>query len=775
MADIKKAAVIGSGVMGSAIAAHLANAGIQVYLLDLPQSGWGKKNALAEGAIERMLKSEPAAFMHESCAKRVIPGNTEDDLEKLSECDWIIEAIVEKLEVKHELYAKLEQVRAPHALISSNTSTIPLHQLITGRSEAFKRHFMITHFFNPPRYMRLLEVVVGPETDAAAAERLRGIADVKLGKGVVECHDTPGFIANRIGTFWLQLAAQEAIAQKMTVEEVDALFSKPMGIPKTGVFALIDLVGLDLMPLIATSLRTHLPADDRYCQIYKDMPLAEKMIADGYTGRKGKGGFYRVNKENGGKVKESINLQTGEYAPSVKPRLGCLDEAKNLRNFVNFPDRGGAYAWRVLSEVLCYAASLVPEITKDIVGVDTAMRLGYNWKHGPFELLDKLGPQWVADKLRSEGRPVPSLLEKVGAGSFYRTNDAGVLQYFDLDGSYKDVVRPAGVLLLSDIKRKSKPLIKNGSASLWDIGDGVVCFEIHTKMNAIDQDVFAALEQSIELTEKNYKAMVVHNEGSHFSAGANLGLALFAANVGAFHMIDELVVKGQEVYNKLKYSSFPVVGAPSGMALGGGCEILLHCNAIQAHAETYMGLVEVGVGLIPAWGGCTEMLGRWLNEAKRPGGAMVAIGKVFEMIATAKVAKSAMEAKDMYFLRPDDAITMNRDRLLADAKAQALRMVDGFKAPEPHSLRLPGGVAKVAMQMAVKGFVKVGKATPYDEEVAKKLSHILSGGDDSDVTEAMGEQGVLTLEREAFAALVRNPKTLARMEHILMTGKPLRN
>jgi 3-hydroxyacyl-CoA dehydrogenase len=776
MRDIKSVAVLGSGVMGSGIAGHFANAGIPVLLLDMPQKGLGKKNSLAKDAIERMLKADPAPLMHKRNADLITPGNFEDDLVKIKDVDWVIEVVIERLDIKQELYAQIEKVRGPHTIISSNTSTIPLTKLTEGRSTDFKKHFLITHFFNPPRYMRLLELVQGKETAEKVVETITECCDRVLGKGVVPCHDTPGFIGNRIGTYWLQIALLEAIDQKMAIEEVDALFGKPMGIPKTGVFALMDLVGLDLMPLIGRSMKDSLPANDPYVTSYAEPDIVKKMIADGYIGRKGKGGFYRMTKtDTGKKIKESLNLMTGEYAQSLKEvRLGCLDVSKEgLRRLLSFGDRGAQYAWSVLSKVLSYTASLVPEIADDIYAIDQAMQMGYNWKYGPFELLDKIGPAWFAARLKEEKRPVPEILEKVKDGTFYRV-DVGERQYFTLQGTYVPVKRREGVLLLSDIKLRSKPLLKNASASLWDVGDGVCCLEFTSKQNSIDFDIMELIEKAIPMVQKGYKALVIYNEGSHFSVGANIGLALFAANVAAWDTIRELVKRGQDTYFALKYAPFPVVGAPSGMALGGGCEILLNSDAVQAHAESYIGLVEVGVGVIPAWGGCKETLGRWLAEAGRFGGSMVAVGKVFELIGTAQVAKSAEEAKEMKYLRKSDGITMNKDRLLFDAKAKALELAKDYKIPEPMTFSLPGATARVAMTLAVKGFVKAGKASAYDEEVAKRLAFVLSGGD-TDSTEKMSETQVLELERNAFMMLIRNPKTLARIEYVLETGKPLRN
>lgn len=774
MTEIKKAAVIGAGVMGASIAAHLTNAGIPVLLLDIPQSGFGKKNALAEGAIEKLLKMDPAPFMHKSNAEMIIPGNIESDLSKLSDCDWIIEAVVEKIDIKQDLFKKIQQYKKPDAIVSSNTSTIPLRKLIEGMDEAFQESFMITHFFNPPRYMRLLEIVKGPKTKEAHYQRISRFADVSLGKGVVECKDTPGFIANRIGVYWLQTGMMGAVDAGLSVEEADAVLGKPMGIPKMGVFGLVDLVGLDLIPLIGGIMRQTLSPEDPYCKNYRVADLFLKMIDDGYTGRKGKGGFYRLNTDDGKKVKESINLQTGVYAPTKKAVLQSLSEAgNNIQKLLSHTDKGGKYAWTVMSEVLNYALSLVGEIADDVVAIDNAMKMGYNWKWGPFELLDRIGPAWFAEKLSAEGREVPDLLKKVGAGTFYRVDNQN-LEYFDRDGQYKDVKRPEGVLLLSDIKLRTKPLAKNPSASLWDIGDGVVCIEFHSKMNAIDPLIMQMMRKAKEIVEKDYKALVIYNEGSNFSAGANIGLALFVANIGLWQSLDDFIGEGQQTLKSLKYAPFPVVAAPSGMAIGGGCEVVLHADAIQAHAESYIGLVEVGVGLVPSWGGCKEMLTRWLTSSNRPGGSMVAVGKIFEIIGTAQVAKSAFEAKEKLFLREADTITMNRDRLLYDAKQKALNLAKDYSPPKEQELSLPGAGAKVALNMAVKGFVKIGKASPYDEEVAKKLADVLCGGD-SDITDKNGEDRILELERHAFMTLVRNPKTLARMEHILETGKPLRN
>lgn len=627
-ASVKKVCVIGAGTMGAGIAAQVANAGIPVLLLDIVRDP-DDRNAVAAGAVAKMLKTDPAPFMSKAAAKLVETGNIEDDLAKIADCDWIVEAIVERLDLKHGLYEKIEAHRRPDAAVSSNTSTIPLGQLIEGRSEGFRSHFLITHFFNPPRYMRLLEIVTGAESDTALVERIADFADRTLGKSVVRAKDTPGFIANRIGTFWIQAALNAAFDLGITVEQADAIAGKPMGVPKTGVFGLVDLVGIDLMPYLQKSLTSTLPADDPYQAIARPAPLIDRMIADGYTGRKGKGGFYRLNRD-AGKRKEAIDLSTGDYRPAIKaPSVSGAAGKGDLAALIALPGEAGAYAWAILGATLSYAASLVPEIADDIVGVDTAMKLGYNWKFGPFELIDKIGAAKLAERLAAEGRPVPALLTLAGDRSFYRVEN-GKRQYLGLDGDYHDVVRPEGVLLLEDIKLSSQPLIKNGSAALWDIGDGVVAFEFTGKMNALDGDVMALIGKAIPLVQEKYKALVVYNEGSNFSAGANLGLALFALNIAAWGEIEKLVAGGQEAYKALKYAPFPVVSAPSGMALGGGCEILLNSDAVQAHAESYIGLVECGVGLIPGWGGCGEMLDRWRQNPALPKGPMPSVAKVFE-------------------------------------------------------------------------------------------------------------------------------------------------
>ena len=774
MEAIKKVCVIGSGTMGAGIAAQVANAGIPVLLLDIVPREGNDRDAIAKGAVAKMLKTDPAPFMSKRAAKLVETGNIDDHLARVAECDWVVEAIVERLDIKQALYEKLEAVKKPGTAVSSNTSTIPLGNLIEGRSDQFKRDFLITHFFNPPRYMRLLEIVTGPETDADLARRVEDFADRAMGKRVIHAKDTPGFIANRLGTYWLAIAVNAAMDQGITIEQADQIGGRPMGVPKTGIFALIDLVGVDLMPLLAKSLSSTLPEGDPYFDTVREMPLVDKMIAEGYTGRKGKGGFYKLDKGAGGKrTKMALDLATGDYRAEQKPEKLPAKAEKDLAALVSLPGKTGDYAWTIIGHVLSYAAKLVGEAADDIVAIDDAMKLGYNWKFGPFELIDQLGPGKLAERLAAEGRPVPALLKAAGTNPFYRI-EGGKRQYLLADGSYRDVPRAEGVVLLEDIKRASQPLLKTGSAALWDVGDGVAAIEFTGKMNALDEEVIKLINQAIPLVKASFKALIVYNEGSNFSAGANLGLAMFAINIAAWSEVEKSIAGGQAAFKALKYAPFPVVSAPAGLALGGGCEICLNSDAIQAHAETYIGLVECGVGLIPGWGGNGEMLDRAAKAKMMPRGPMPPLSKVFQTISTATVAKSAAEAKELLFLRETDGITMNRDRLLADAKAKALSLVDGYTPPEPPTFRLAGESGRVGINGAVRDFQKKGMATAYDGVVSDRLAEVLTGGE-ADIVDTVTEDQLLRLERKLFLASTKDPRTQARIEQMLTTGKPLRN
>lgn len=788
---IKKVAVIGSGVMGAGIAAQIANAGVPVVLLDIVPENAADRSALAKGAIEKMLGSTPAPFMLDKNAKLITPGNLEDDLSMLSECDWIIEVVLEDMEIKHQTYEKINAHRKKRSIVSSNTSTIPLHHLTEPFGDDFAADFMITHFFNPPRYMRLLELVTGEKARPDAVSEIREFCDIRLGKGVVDCHDTPGFIANRLGVFWLQCALNEAIRHGISVEQADAIMSKPVGIPKTGVFGLIDLVGIDLMPHLAESLLSTLPEDDLYREIYIDHPFIRQMIKAGYTGRKGKGGFYRLHKAGDGKKeKQALRIEPhhfdeNAYAKVEKP--APVNAKDGLRALVERDDESGHFAWAVLSKTLTYAASLVPEIADDIAAVDEAMRLGYNWTYGPFEMIDAFGPAWFAAQIQKDGLDIPPILEKLGDRNFYQVKNSK-LHYFGTNGIYNAMQRPEGVLLLRDLKLSADPVLKNDSANVWDIGDGVLCFEHQTKMNTFDDLIFALLHETIDTIENSggkYKALVIYNEAAHFSAGANLGMAMELIKQDRWEEVETFIAEGQKTFKRLKFAPFPVISAPSGLALGGGCEVLLHSDHIQAHAETYTGLVEAGVGLIPAWGGCKEMILRyralerarhqdvWFSPENDP---MSAVRQAFETIGLAKTSKSAAEAVSIGYFRTNDRITMNRERLLFDAKKAALEMAENYKAlGMEEDIRLPGPSGKAALDASVADMQKSGAATPYDGVVCNHLSSVLAGGEDADWTKPVSEDDLMKLEFDEFRQLLRNQGTWDRITHMLETGKPLRN
>jgi 3-hydroxyacyl-CoA dehydrogenase len=775
---IEKVAVLGAGVMGGAIAAHVANAGVPVVLLDIVPKGANDRNALAAGAIAKMLKTKPAPFMHKRAAKLVTPGNLEDNLDLVADADWICEAVLEDPEVKRDLYRRLDEHRKKGSIVTTNTSTIPLHKLTEDMPEDFAADFAVTHFFNPPRYMRLLEIVAGEKTRPEAIECLRRFGDVSLGKEVVGCKDTPGFIANRIGIYWSYLAMSEAMGLGLTVEEADSVVGRPMGIPKTGIFGLADLTGIDLAPHVNESMLRLLPESDPFCRAFDaEGALAKtvaRMIGEGLTGRKGKGGFYRRTKVDGKSVKETFDYAKFEYRSSIKARLGSVKAArKGLRALVEHEDKGGQYAWAVLSRTLSYAAALIPEIADNIVDVDRAMRTGYAWKHGPFEQIDQLGTGWFAERLAAEGEPVPEILTIADGRPIYR-EEGTALQYLTLSGDYADVAVPDDAWRLADKKRGAEPIAANRSASLWDVGDGVACLEFHAKMNAIDADITAMIVEASKLDKKGYKAVIVGNDADNFSVGANVGVALFAANAAMWPVIEQAVQGFQDALLKLKYAPIPVVGAAAGMALGGGCEVLLHCDRVQACGESYIGLVEVGVGLVPAGGGVKELVTRTLTNEKRPGGPMPALTQTFEQVSLAKVATSAAEARDMLYLLPADGVSMNRHRLLADAKAKALELAESYAPPEPVAVSLPGPSARAAFDMAVEGFVAQGKATAHDQVVAHALAEVVSGGD-TDITEEIGETALMALERKAFVSLIKTPATLDRIEHMLETGRPLRN
>lgn len=796
MTDIKQVAVLGSGVMGSGIACVLANAGIPVLLLDLPAKE-GPRSAMAEGAIEKQLKGGAPGFAHKKFAKLVTPGNFEDDLGKLAECDWIVEVVVEKLAIKHDVYKKISAVRKKGSIVSSNTSTIPLHELLQGMPADLAQDFIITHFFNPPRFMRLLEVVPSPQFDQERFKEFCDFADRKLGKGVVLTKDTPGFLANRIGVYWMTAGLTEAMKLGITVEEADAVMGKPLGFPKTGMFGLYDLIGIDLMPLIAQEMLNTLPEKDAFRTLYHLPELVKKMIADGYTGRKGKGGFVRMMPDTSGKKKkEVLDLKTGEYRAEKKAKLESVDAAKlGLAALFSHPDIGGQYAAAVMLKTLHYAASLIPEISDDIYSVDAAMQMGYNWKYGPFQMIDKLaaqgksGTEIFAGALQQAGMSVPPIIVKSLGKKLYEKED-GIRKQFSIGGKYEAVPIPDGSLMLEDLKiAGKKPVKKNASAQVWDLGDGVACLELTSKQNTWDPENLKMVAEMPEFMRSNFRALVIGTDADHFSFGANIGYFLLACNSASWWAISDMVKQGQNAFMGLKYAPFPVVSSLSGMALGGGCELQLHVDAVQAHIESYPGLVEAGIGVIPGWGGCKELLLRHIaageaaqkaiQSGKKPdhligGGPMGAISKAFEYISMAKVAGSAAEAQEMLILNSKSRISMNRRRVLADAKILALELAHNYAPPEPRTVRLPGESGYVALKLAVDNFRKNGKATPHDETVSLALAHVLTGGN-TDITQEVTEQQLLDLEHDYFMELCKTSETRDRIAHMLNTSKPLRN
>ncbi len=775
MEEIKKAAVIGAGTMGSGIASHLANAGVPVVLLDIVPDGANNRNIVAEGAVQRLLKTQPPAFMQRSNAELITPGNIDDHLELIADADWIAEAVVERLDVKHALYKKIDTARKTDAMVSSNTSTIPLSMLTEGMSEALRENFCITHFFNPVRYMRLLEIVAGPSTRADIINALSRFCDLRLGKGVVPCRDTPGFLANRVGVYALQTGIVEAAKAGLTVEEADALMGRPMGIPKTGVFGLYDLIGLDLMVDVASSLESALPEGDAFHEVAAGIPLISTMIDQGYNGNKGKGGFYRHRDAGGERMREAIDLNSGEYRLSERSILDAAlaGERSGLRALVTHDDKFGRFAWRVLAKTLSYAASLIPEVADDPLPVDEAMKLGYSWAKGPFEMIDELGPAWFRQKILAEGIAVPEALKRIGEGSFYRADNAR-LERFTFSGKYAAVTRAPGVMRLGDISRVQSPVASNSAASLWDVGDGVACVEFHTKANALSPESMALVAESLEIVAEEFEALLFYNDAPHFSVGFNLEFALTAAKEKAWARLDGALDAFQSACLACRYAPFPVVAAPAGMSLGGGFEVLLHCDALQAHANSNTGLVETLVGLVPSGGGCKQLLHRWTRNANNMDELLQGALETFAIIGMGKTASSPLEAMPLRLFEERDRFSMNRDRLLSEAKSLALDLAGDYSPPQRPEFTALGRTGLKAMHRMLDDLDNKGITTPHDLVVGRHLARVLCGGE-RDAGASLSEDDVLALEREAFIALCDTAETVARIEHMLSTGRPLRN
>ena len=773
---INHVTVIGSGLMGAGIAAHLTNAGVNVLLLDIPDVSSKNRNNFADQAVKKLPKIKPSPLTLARNTNLIETGNIDDHLHLIKNSDWVIEVIIEDLNIKKSLYEKIEDLMKDDLIVSSNTSTIPLKKLTEGRNSKFKSNFFITHFFNPPRYLKLLEIVSSEKNNINFKEIISKFCDIKLGKTVIDCKDTPGFIGNRIGVFWMMSASIKAIKMGLSVEEADLIISSVFGAPKTGVFGLLDVVGLDLMPHVLSSMIDNLESNDEY-HLYKKIPeIFNYMLENKLIGRKGIGGFYKLESINGKKIKKSINLSTKKFSESKKPTIDSLKIAKkDLVKFFEIDNIYSKYAWSVLSDVILYTLNHTSEISNDITSVDSAMKNGFGLEFGPFELIDKLGKSWIENRLLSENKTVPTILNKLSEEKFYKVEE-GKLQYYDFNKNfYKDFDRPEGVLILSDIKKSKKPIEKISTASLWDIDDGVTVFEIHSRGNSIDMNTMQFLSRSIDIVNSSYKAMIIYNEGSMFSAGANVGEALFLGNIGLeSELVDNIVENGQKVYKKLKYSKFPVISAPSGMALGGGCEILLHSNFVQAHVESYIGLTEAALGICPAWGGCKELLNRFQDSKSIAKGPMPAIMQAFNTIGLAKTSTSAPEAQKIGFLNDRDGITMNRDRLLYDAKMVALKMIYDFTPPEKPSFRLPGKTAFSALELGLNSMKDAGQISEHDKFIGEQIANVLSGGD-TDMLNEVDEDQILKLESSAIQTLFKEPKSQERIEKLLETGKIIRN
>lgn len=769
---IKKIAVLGAGTMGAQIAAHFANASVPSLLFDMP--------GLAAAGLEKLKKLDPAPLFDPSLVSLIEPMSFETDLAKLKTVDWIIEAVVENLEVKRALLQKILPHLKPDAVVTSNTSGLPLGSISAEMPESFRKRWFGTHFFNPPRYLKLLELIPTKETDPGILKEVADFGDLWLGKGIVYAKDTPNFIANRLGTFGAMLTLKVMLEDGYTPEEIDVLSGPIVGRPKTGTFRLFDLVGIDILGLVAKNLYQNVP-DDEQREIFKLPAFLETVLERKWFGNKSGQGFY---KKAGGEIL-TLDPATLEYRaqkkavfPSLEMVRPMEDPRERIANLIRSKDRAGAFLWRTTSRLLAYTAHRIPEIADDIVNIDHSMKWGFGWSHGPFEVWDAIGVRKSVEKMREEGIALPGWIDTLlqqPEPAFYRM-DKGQKLFWDIpSSSYKPVPRPQGMVILDQWKQERGTIKKNAGASLIDLGDGVACLEFHSKMNAIGSDTIQMVRSALEIVEKNYEGMIIANQGENFSVGANIMLLLLEAQEGNWDDLNMVVKAFQQMAMSLRYSPKPVVACPFTLALGGGCEVSMGADAIHSACEVYTGLVEVGVGLLPAGGGTKEILMR--HYAKMPPGAdpFPYLRKAFETVAMAKVSRSALDAKKLGYFSESDTFSMNGDRLVQDAKNVVLQMSKNYRQPQPRKDILMTGKAGMAfLQMGIHLMKEAGYISEYDAKIGGKIAWAMTGGDLSQPT-PVDEQFVLDLEREAFLSLLGERKTQERIQHMLKTGKPLRN
>ncbi len=774
MYEINKAAVIGAGTMGLGIAGQLANAGVDVVLLDIPSAG-DNRNAIAERALERLLDDNQPGLLHKDFLDRITIGNIEDNMDLLADRDWIAEAVVERLDIKQALYERIDAVRKQGSIVSSNTSTIPISLLVEKMPESFRAEFAITHFFNPVRFMRLLELVRGEDTLGEVIDCLDEFCDQRLGKGVVVCNDTPGFLGNRVGVYAIQMALHTAFRMGLKPEEADAIFGRPMGIPKTGVFGLYDLIGIDLMSDVAKSLISILPEDDVFHEVSAEIPVMARMIDEGYIGNKvDKGGFYQPADAANDVSRKTLDFDAFEYREFEPAKPQCAVDAELAGDFtllLEQNDKYGQYAWEILASTLCYAAELVPDVNESLVAVDDAMKLGYNWIQGPLEMIDAIGVDRFIARLEADGRPVPEFLRTAAGKSFCRVAN-GKLQYLLADGSYRDLERAPGVVRFSEARRTLKPIEENAAASYFGLDNDIGLVEFHSKANTLDAASMQLLESAVNHATENMAALIVHNDAQHFSCGVNLeGVLAFIRNED-WDGLDAFLDHFQQTVLAMRYAPIPAVVAPSGLSLGGGFEVVLGADKVIFHANSVTGLVESLVGVVPGGGGVKEMLYRW---SERHGDVSKGAWSAFMNIGYGRTARSPLEAEPLCMFRDGvDEYLMNRDRLLATAIDTALQLADGYDVEPRGSLQMPGRDAWAEMQEWLQKAHAKGQLTPHDVTTGTQIAMIVTGGDIDAGTE-LSENDICDLERKAFLTLAQTAETRARVEFMLEHGTPLRN